>query len=293
MNVVIWRVPRGESVVRPASRCTTCDHDLSPAENVPVVSWLALRGRCRHCRAPISVRYPAVELVTGVLWAGVGARFADLPWAVPAYLVLSAGLVALSVIDLDHKLLPNVIVYPTGVGVGALLLIASAGEGEWTATWRALAAGAIYFALYFALWFVVGGRALGFGDVRLAAVLGLALGWLGWTELWWGIFLPFLIGSLLGMVLAAPWLLVPMAAAGAAGALVGVEATENWRNASVDDPLAARLTVGVLAAVLVGALFYLVASALRRVPRGRALPFGPSMAAGCLLVVLASGSVGL
>src|SRR6187401_593419 len=91
LNVVVWRVPRDESVVRPPSHCPSCDTPIAPRDNVPVLSWLVLRGRCRHCKAGISARYPAVELLTALLFAAMGARFYD-SWALPAYLVFTAGL---------------------------------------------------------------------------------------------------------------------------------------------------------------------------------------------------------
>jgi leader peptidase (prepilin peptidase)/N-methyltransferase len=288
-NVVIWRVPRGESIVRPPSHCPQCGTRLAARDNVPVLSWVVLRGRCRSCAAPISIRYPIVELITALLWAAVGARFADQAWAIPAYVALATGLVVLSAIDLDTYLLPNRIVYPTGFAVAGLLALASAGEGDWGAYARALAGGAVYFAAFFALWFVVGGRALGYGDVRLAAVLGMALGWLGWSQLGWGMFLPFLIGAVAGMVVVAPFLLAPMVVAGVAGAVAGVEIVEGWTGSDVKDPAAARAAIGVGFGVVAGSVAYLVLGMLGRIPRGKALPFGPSMAAGCLLTVLLVG----
>jgi leader peptidase (prepilin peptidase)/N-methyltransferase len=286
LNVVIWRLPRGESIVRPPSRCPACGHRLTPAENVPVASWLVLRGRCRACRTRISVRYPVVELLTAGLWAAVGARFAGEPWAIPAYLVLASSLVALSAIDLDTMLLPNAIVYPTAAALAVLLTVASAGQDDWDALARAVGGAIASFALYFVLWFVVGGRALGYGDVRLAAVLGGALGWLGWAYVAWGLFLPFLVGAVAGMLIVVPWLALPMGAAGGAGAAVGVDVVEGWTGGDVTDPAAARTAVAVVAAVLAASILYLVLSAARRVPRGKALPFGPSMAIGAMAVVL-------
>src|SRR6476659_4855796 len=112
LNVVVWRVPRDESVVRPPSHCPSCDTPISPRDNVPVLSWLWLCGKCRHCKAHISVRYPAVELLTGIVFALFGARF-HTSLVIPALLVLSAALIALSLIDLDHLLLPNRVIYPT------------------------------------------------------------------------------------------------------------------------------------------------------------------------------------
>src|SRR5436190_14190124 len=113
LNVVIYRVPRKESLVRPRSHCPNCETMIAPRDNVPVLSWLMLRGRCRHCDTRISARYPLIELFTGVMFAAVGARFAD-SWALPAYLLLTAGLIALSAIDLEHYILPNRIIYPLG-----------------------------------------------------------------------------------------------------------------------------------------------------------------------------------
>jgi leader peptidase (prepilin peptidase)/N-methyltransferase len=130
LNVVIWRVPRKESLVKPASHCPGCDTKIANRDNVPVVSWLLLRGRCRNCGTAISVRYPFIELFTAVLFAAVGARFAH-SWALPAYLVLTAALVALSAIDLEHYILPNRILYPTDGAAIVLLGVASAATHDW------------------------------------------------------------------------------------------------------------------------------------------------------------------
>lgn len=287
LNVVIWRVPRQESVVSPPSRCPACGTRIRPHENVPVVSWLALRGRCRHCGVGIPVRYPLVEAGTGALFAVFGARFSD-SWVLPAYLLLAAGLVAISLIDLDHLVIPNRIVYPLGFASGALLLLASGATHDWWAAARAGAGGLAYFGVFYGLWFAAP-KAMGFGDVRLAAVLGLHLGWLGWSPLTLGMFLPFLVGSLAGIVAVAPWLLAPMGGAAAAAWAKGVEWFESATGAEPSDPTRARLAVAGGAAVLVGAALYLVLSALRRIPRGRAIPFGPSMAVGALLALLAVG----
>ena len=136
LNVVIWRVPRKESIVKPPSHCPVCDAKIANRDNIPVVSWLLLRGRCRNCGTAISARYPFVELLTGVLFAAVGARFAH-SWALPAYLVLTGALVALSAIDLEHYILPNRILYPADGAVIVLLAVASAAEHDWGAFGRA------------------------------------------------------------------------------------------------------------------------------------------------------------
>ncbi len=201
LNVVIWRVPRKESIVKPASHCPACDARIANRDNVPVVSWLLLRGRCRNCGTSISVRYPFVELFTAVLFAAVGARFAH-SWALPAYLLLAGALVALSAIDLEHYILPNRILYPTDAAAIVLLAIASAATHDWGAFGRSLLAGAIAFAVFFVI-HVVSPRGMGFGDVRLAFLLGLALGWLGWGEVAGGLFAGFLYGAVIGVVLIA------------------------------------------------------------------------------------------
>jgi len=201
LNVVIWRIPRHESVVKPRSHCPNCDTQLSTADNIPLVSWLVLRGRCRHCANPISVRYPLVELFTGVLFAAVGARFAH-SWALPAFLVLTGALIAISVIDLEHFIIPNRIVYPVGFASVILLALAALIQHHWGAFGRSLLGACCAFAFFFVL-HLVSPRGMGFGDVRLSFVLGLFLGWLGWPELLGGLFAGFLFGAVVGLALIA------------------------------------------------------------------------------------------
>lgn len=197
LNVVIWRVPRNESVVRPPSHCPGCGHPIRPRDNVPVVSWLLLRGRCRDCGARISPRYPLVELLTGVLFAVMALKFgAD--WALPAFIYLAAVGVALALIDLDVKRLPNVLTLPS-YAVGAALLGVAALTGHGAAPYlRALLGMLALFAFYFLL-VLVYPSGMGLGDVKLAGVLGLYLGWLGWGSLVVGAFSAFLLGGLVGV----------------------------------------------------------------------------------------------
>ncbi|MFC4058209.1 prepilin peptidase [Planomonospora corallina] len=225
LNVVIHRVPRAESLLRPGSHCPACSTPIRPWQNVPVLSWLALRGRCAACREPISARYPLVELATALLFAAVAARIGTAP-ELPAYLYLAAVAVALSVIDLDVHRLPDVIVLPS-YAVGALLLAPAAAAGAgWTPALRALVAMAVLFAFYFALaWFYPGG--MGFGDVKLAGLLGLYLGWLGWSAVVVGTFAAFLLGGLAGAALlvtgrAGRKTAVPFGPAMLAGALLAL-----------------------------------------------------------------------
>ena len=201
LNVVIWRVPRGESVVRPRSRCPECDAEVRPRDNLPVVSWLALRGRCRDCAAPIPARYPLVEIGCGALFALLGLRFAG-SWTLPAYLALGAGLLALSVIDVEHHRLPVRVVYPTAVLTIALLALAAFADDAWGQLGTALLCGVTAWACLAAVHFV-SPRGLGWGDVRLAFLLGTALGFLGGWVAFLGFLMAFLLGSVVGIALMA------------------------------------------------------------------------------------------
>jgi leader peptidase (prepilin peptidase)/N-methyltransferase len=196
LNVVIHRVPRNASLVRPASRCPHCGAGIRARHNVPVLGWLLLRGRCADCRTRVSVRYPLVEAGTAVLFTLVAWRFG---WsaAVPAYLYLTAVGIALAVIDLDTHRLPDRIVVPSYVVGGVLLAAASR---DWATAGRAAAGLTGLFALYFVIAFLRPGG-MGFGDVKLAGLLGLYLGWLGWSSLLVGAFAGFALGALAGVVL--------------------------------------------------------------------------------------------
>ena len=200
---MVHRVPRGESVVSPGSACPACGHPVRPRDNVPVLSWLLLRGRCRDCGEPISRRYPLVETATGLAFAGVvtGVLLAgSTPWVIPALLYLASVSIALSLIDVDVRRLPDAIVLPSYPVLLALLGVASAGSGDWDALLRAGLGAVAGFGFYFALAFVYP-AGMGFGDVKLAGVLGMALAWYGWGELVVGVFLGFLLGGVVGVLL--------------------------------------------------------------------------------------------
>ena len=162
-------MPRGESIVSPPSHCPNCDAPIKPYDNIPIVSWLILRGRCRNCGEPISIRYPLVEALVAVLFATITAVNGidwDLAWQLP----LAAVLVALSAIDLDLHIIPNKIIYPTAVwGLVSALLIRPGDLPELLA-WGA---GSAFFFLVAAIAYPAG---MGMGDVRLAGVMGLYLG---------------------------------------------------------------------------------------------------------------------
>jgi leader peptidase (prepilin peptidase)/N-methyltransferase len=201
LNVVIWRVPRGESVVRPRSHCPSCGTLIAERDNIPLVSWLLLRARCRKCRARISARYPAVELLTALMFAATAALIG---WRVAllGFLYFMATAIALAAIDLDTKRLPNALTFPAyAVGVCVLALDGLV-SGDWSALTRALIGMAALYGFYFVLALVYP-AGMGFGDVKLAGVLGLFLGWLGYSELVIGAFLAFLLGGVFGMAAMA------------------------------------------------------------------------------------------
>jgi leader peptidase (prepilin peptidase)/N-methyltransferase len=204
LNVVIYRVPAGLSVVSPASRCPSCESPILARHNVPVLGWLVLRGRCADCGAPISPRYPLVELLTGVLFVLVTWRLIQLDQlaALPAWLAFTALGIALSAIDLDTKRLPNTLVLPAYPVLAVLLVGAAAVSGDrWAAARAGLGALALFgFFLVLALIYPAG---MGMGDVKLAGVLGLVLGYLSWSAVVVGAFAGFFLGAVVGVVVLA------------------------------------------------------------------------------------------
>jgi leader peptidase (prepilin peptidase)/N-methyltransferase len=225
LNVVIWRVPRGESIVSPPSHCPSCDAEIAPYDNIPVISWLVLRGRCRHCGAGISIRYPLVELASAGLWVAMALRFGA-TWALPAYLVLVSALLALSLIDLDTFLLPNKIVYPLSVALVVLLGVAALLDDAGDDFVRALLGGLAAFG-FFLVVHLIAPRGMGFGDVKLSFSLGVALGWISWGSVFVGLFLGFLLGAVVGVLLIATKLRtrrdhVPFGPFLAAGTVLGI-----------------------------------------------------------------------
>jgi leader peptidase (prepilin peptidase)/N-methyltransferase len=199
LNVVIYRVPRHTSVVTPRSACPVCSTPIRNRDNIPVISWLLLKGHCRDCQAPISARYPLVELACSALFAGAAARV-GYNWDLPAFLALLAGLLALSLIDIEHLLLPKVIVYPTFGLVGAFLTLGAVMTGQWHRLLIAALCALVWFIVFFLL-NLASPRLLGFGDVRLAPVIGLGLGWLGVRYVVLGFFAANLIGAIIGVTL--------------------------------------------------------------------------------------------
>lgn len=237
LNVVVYRVPAGVSLLR-ESRCPSCEAPVRPWQNVPVVSWLALRGRCAACRSPISARYPLVELGAGLAFAGVAWLFllhGSLPLAARlavtgAYLYLAAISIALTLIDIDTHRLPNSIVLPGYIVIPVLFGAACVLGAEWASLLRAAIGGLALFAFYFVLR-LVRPAGMGGGDVKLAGVLGLSLAWLGWGALAVGAFAAFLLGGVFGVALiavrrAGRKTAIPFGPFMLAGAWVGIVAGE-------------------------------------------------------------------
>ena len=201
LNVVVHRVPAGLSLVSPGSACPACAHPVRARDNVPVVSWVVLHGRCRDCAAPISTRYPLVELATGLLFALTGWRFGASPYTLAALVVVATG-VALFLIDLDHRRLPFAVTGAAATGTVLALLLDSVVHGPDRLP-TALLSTAIWLVVYGGIWLLTLGRGMGLGDVALAPVLGLALGWLGWGPSVVGLVLGFGIGAVVGVLLIA------------------------------------------------------------------------------------------
>jgi len=184
------------NLMLPASTCPHCGHKIRAWENIPVVSYLALKGKCSQCQAPISKRYPLVELASGVLSAFIAWHF-GFGWAAGAMMLLTWGLLAMSLIDADHQLLPDALVLPLlwlGLIVNAFGLFATLPDALWGAVGG-------YLALWIVFWLfklVTGKEGMGHGDFKLLAMLGA---WGGWQVLPLTILLSSLVGAILGVIL--------------------------------------------------------------------------------------------
>ncbi len=233
LNVVIHRLPRGESVVRPRSRCPHCGHAITAFENVPVLSYLALRGRCRGCGTRIALRYPALELLTGLVFFAVVARHGVAPASL-ALVVFASLLIAASAIDFEHRIIPDAISVG-GLVAGLVLAPAAAwleGASPEEALLRSAAGAALGFGMLWSVGFVharvcaASGRrfahwpddgeafpraasldywtwfpGMGFGDVKLMAMIGAFVGPAGVIE-------ALVLGSAAGLVLGFSWMLL-------------------------------------------------------------------------------------
>ncbi|HYZ12160.1 MAG TPA: prepilin peptidase [Actinomycetota bacterium] len=176
LTIAIHRVPAGESVVRPRSRCPSCGTNVRAVDTVPIVSWVALRGRCRTCGARISVAYPLTELATGALFVTTALVFEDL-WATALLAPFLGLLFALSVIDIRHHKIPNRLVYPAILLSSAWVLVADLAGSELSAPSAGI--GFLAYGVGLLIVALISPRGMGMGDVKLAALVGLVLGSLG------------------------------------------------------------------------------------------------------------------
>ncbi|MDR9450072.1 MAG: prepilin peptidase [Acidimicrobiia bacterium] len=199
VNVVAYRVPIGRSVVTPGSACPECGAAIRWRDNIPVVSWFLLRGRCRECGTQISARYPVVEAATGALFVGTFLVI-GLAWTLPAYLLFAGTTMVLVLTDLDHQRIPNRILYPASLAAVLFLTGGAAAERALADVPRALAGGVIYFGLLLIIALIARGG-FGMGDVKLAFLLGVFLAFRSWDAFWSGIFLAFLIGGVVSILL--------------------------------------------------------------------------------------------
>lgn len=203
VNVVVHRIPAGQSTAAPPSSCPRCGHQIRWYDNIPVLSWLLLRARCRDCSEPISWRYPAVELLTAVLLVALALALPDASAAaLLATAALVVGGVALTLIDVEHHRLPDKVVAATAVGIVVPLTIGSLLAGEWTSLLRAALTALVLCALYL-LAAIVRPGGMGLGDVKLSAPLGFLLGWWGLEHALVGAFAPFALSMLAVVWLAA------------------------------------------------------------------------------------------
>ncbi len=204
LNVVVWRLPRGESLSSPPSACPKCGHAIRARDNVPVLGWLLLRGKCRDCGEPISPRYPIVEAVHRA------RRSPSSPSSSASSRPPSGRCRRTSISRRSRSRSPSSTSTPAGCRTASscrrsgsapsLLALASWASGDWGALLRAVIGSAGLFALYFVIAFI-SPRGMGMGDVKLAAVLGLYLGWLGWGPLAVGAFAAFLLGGVFAVAL--------------------------------------------------------------------------------------------
>lgn len=193
LSVVAHRVPRGESIVGPRSCCASCGAQIAAYDNVPILSWLLLRGRCRHCEERISARYPLIEIATGLLFALTTIVLHDDPAQLVLGLVFVATLAAITLTDLELRIIPNKVLLVSAIAGVALV----AGLEPSSLPERAIAtaaAGGLLFAIAFAY-----PRGMGMGDVKLAAVMGLYLG----RSVAPALLIAFAAGSLFGLAMIA------------------------------------------------------------------------------------------
>lgn len=253
VTMLVDRIP-DETPLGLRSRCPFCEHPLSAADTVPVVSWIARRGRCRHCGAPITAAYPWVEVITAGLWVAVAARF-GWDWRLVPPLILVTALTALSVIDMYVYRLPDRLVFPS-LGLSLIAVVIGGFVIDHPAAITTSLVGMALYGGFLLVLHLISPRGMGFGDVKLALLLGLHLGWAA-GSVWTGyvpvfrlVFYGLLVACLLG---------------GVGGLLLAIVRRRLQRDV-VPDPEA---TEGQPTRLL-----------------AQSMPFGPALAVGTVIVVL-------
>lgn len=197
-NVVILRLPKGESVVHPRSRCPGCSKPIAWYDNIPVISWVILRGKCRGCGIKISARYPLVELLSGIAFAAIFWRF-GYQWVTLEYIIFVWSLIVVSFIDLDHMILPDVFTL-SGIVIGLVGAALNPERAFWPAVWGVLLGGGFLWLIAYLYWVFRREEGMGGGDIKLLAWIGAVL---GWTSIPFVILASSLVGSAVGLALAA------------------------------------------------------------------------------------------
>jgi leader peptidase (prepilin peptidase)/N-methyltransferase len=196
LNVAIHRLPRKESLMWPGSHCPACHAALSPLDNVPLLSYLFLRGHCRRCDVPISVRYPIVEAVNGLAY-GLIVWYFGVGWQSVIYAALFSALLVVSYIDLDHQIIPDVITLP-GIGLGVLAAVTVLPIGFLDSVLGLLVGGGVLLGLAWISPYLFGKEGMGGGDIKLLAMIGA---FLGWKPVVLTMLIGAIVGALVGVIL--------------------------------------------------------------------------------------------
>ena len=196
LNVCIWRIPEEKSILFPSSHCPKCQKPIRPFDNIPILSWLILRGRCRDCGEPISPRYPLVELLTAVLSLAIFWKY-DVSLQYLSAFLFTASLVVITFIDLDHQIIPDVISLP-GIPVFFLLAVFFMGVGFVESLLGILIGGGFLYLIAVGYEMLTKREGMGGGDIKLLAMIGA---FLGWKSLFFVVFISSILGALVGIVL--------------------------------------------------------------------------------------------
>ncbi len=194
-NVVIYRLPRGESVVKPRSHCYNCKKMVAWYDNIPILSWFILRGRCRQCQAPFSIRYSLVELLTGILFA-LSYHYAGLHWSLLEYCLFVFGLVVCTFIDLDHMILPDEFTL-SGIVIGLVGAALNPQREFLDALYGVLMGGGFLWGMAYIYYAITKVEGMGGGDIKLLAWIGAVL---GWKAIPFVIMVAAIVGSIVGLI---------------------------------------------------------------------------------------------